>query len=144
MSYVRVWIHAVWGTKRREPILEKGVRQKLFSHIVANAASKRLFVDTVNGYLEHVHCLFALNADISIGKALQLIKGEASHWFNIQDIAKSKLEWADEYYAVSVSESDINRVRHYIRTQEEHHRTKSFADECQKFLDEYGFTKSHG
>jgi REP element-mobilizing transposase RayT len=99
MSYVRIWVHCVWGTKRREPLLTKDVRQALFSHIRDNAKKKQIYVDTIDGYNKHVHCLFALNADMSVAKALQLIKGEASHWSNLEPLVKPRLEWADEYFA---------------------------------------------
>jgi putative transposase len=74
MAYVKIWIHAVWGTKNKEQVLTKEVRTKLFQHIKENARSKEIFIDCINGYTDHVHCLLALNADMSIAKALQLIK----------------------------------------------------------------------
>lgn len=144
MSYVRVWIHSVWGTKARRDTLDKGVRRILFSHIKENAKEKRIHIDTLGGYTDHVHCLFALNADMTIAKALQLMKGEASHWSNLQELVKPELEWADEYYAISVSESQLDRVREYIRDQEEHHRKKSFADECEEFMSKYDFNPDQG
>jgi hypothetical protein len=51
-----------------------------------------------------------------------------------------KLEWQDEYIAVSVSESQIDVVRDYIRNQEEHHRKKSFAEEYEEALKKWGFS----
>ena len=75
MSFVKIWIHAVWGTKNREPILTREARVKLFEHIKQNEKSKDIYIDFINGYTEHVHCLLTLNADMSISKALQLIKG---------------------------------------------------------------------
>jgi putative transposase len=37
-----------------------------------------------------------------------------------------KLEWQDEYFVVSVSESRIDTVRNYIKNQEAHHKHKTF------------------
>lgn len=132
MAFVNIRIHAVWGTKRREHVLAKEVRNKLFSHIRENAKSKGIFIDCINGYTDHVHCFFSLNADMPVSKALQLIKGESAFWANKNNLLKTKLEWADEYYAVSVSESNVERVRKYIYNQEEHHRKVSFEEEYQK------------
>jgi hypothetical protein len=50
-----------------------------------------------------------------------------------------KLEWQDDYIAASVSESMVGTVREYIKNQEEHHRKRSFAEECDEFLRESGF-----
>ena len=46
-----------------------------------------------------------------------------------------------EYFAVSVSESAVNRVRDYIKNQEEHHRKKSRQQEYDEFMLKYGFDK---
>ncbi len=144
MAYVRIWIHAVWGTKNREPLLDKDARQTIFGHMKENAKAKQIHIDTLNGYSDHVHCLFGLNADMTTAKALQLIKGEVSHWYNGQEFVRTKLEWADEYYAVSVSESNLDKVREYIKKQEEHHRKKTFAEECKEFMTKYGFNSDQG
>lgn len=82
MSYVKIWIHSVWGTKNREPLLSKEIRKDLFRHIKENGKEKDIYIDSINGHLDHVHCLMALNADLTIAKAMQLIKGESTFWAN--------------------------------------------------------------
>ena len=144
MAYVRIWVHAVWGTKEREPILDKESRYKLFEHIRENARTKDIYIDFINGYTDHVHVLISLDAEQNIAKVMQLIKGEASHWANKNNIFKHKLNWADEYFAVSVSESMVDIVRNYIKNQEEHHTKKTFAEECEEFMTKYGFEKMRG
>jgi len=141
MSYVRVWIHAVWGTKDRHPYLNKEVRTKVISHIKENAKKKEIYIDCINGHTEHLHCLIALNADMSIAKVMQLIKGESAFWINKEKVTTTKFEWADEYYASSVSESTIGKVRAYIFNQEEHHKKTTFMQEYDEFMTEY---KSQG
>ena len=143
MSYVRVWIHAVWGTKNREPLLTKEIRPRLVSHIRENARQKQVYIDRLNGYTEHLHCLFGLNADMTIAKTLQLIKGESAYWVNKEKVTPARFEWADEYYAVSVSESALDDVRAYIDNQEEHHKKRTYAEEVEEFLQRHNFSR-HG
>jgi putative transposase len=143
MPFVKVMIHAVWGTKNREPILTKEIRAQVIDHIIKNARSKEIYIDSIDGYTEHLHCLFGLNADMSLSKAMQLIKGESAFWINNKSgLLKSKFEWADEYFAASVSESGLDKVRAYIQNQEEHHKKKTFMEEYQEFIDAYN--KSQG
>ena len=59
-------------------------------------------------------------------------------------ITKSKFEWADEYFAVSVSESHVDIVREYIKNQEEHHKKITWQDEYAEFIEKYGFNKYKG
>lgn len=136
-------IHAVWGTKNREPYLTNDIRTVIMNHIKENAKNKEIFIDTLNGYTEHLHCLLGLNADMSISKAMHLIKGESSFWINKQKITPYTFEWADEYFAVSVSESILDKVRLYISNQEEHHKKVTFNQEYEEFIRKYHFG-NHG
>ena len=112
---------------------------KLYAHIRENAKDKGLYVDFVNGYIDHIHLLISLNADQCISKVVQLIKGESSFWINKNNLTAEKFEWQRDYFAVSVSESGVNKVRDYIRNQEEHHTTKTFQQEYDQFILKYGF-----
>jgi len=141
VSYVRVWIHVVWGTKNREPFLTKEIRSRLISHIRENAKQKGIYVDRLNGYTDHLHCLFGLNADTTIAKTMQLMKGESAYWMNNERMTSMKFEWANEYYAVSVSESVLHAVRAYIDTQEDHHRQMTYSEEVEELLGSYNFTR---
>lgn len=139
MPFVRVWIHLIWSTKDRSPILTKDLREQLKDHIKDNASKKEIHLDSINGFSDHVHALISLKANQTIAKTAQLLKGEASHWVNEQNLIRGKFEWQDEYIAVSVSESMVDKVREYINNQEEHHRKKTFAEEYQDFIEKYGF-----
>ena len=141
MSWVRVWVHFVFSTKNFHKTLRPPeVRKKLFHHILENAKEKEIFIDSLNGFEDHIHCLISLSKDISISKTMQLIKGESSHWFNNQGFGK-KLVWQDDYWAVSVSESHLEKVRDYIRSQEEHHKRISFEEEVNNFMRKYGWVR---
>jgi REP element-mobilizing transposase RayT len=142
MPFIKVYIHFVWSTKNRFPYLKTfDVRKSMWQHIKENSEKKGIFIDFVNGYDDHCHCLVSLGADQTISKLMQLIKGESAFWFNNQKLITSKFEWQDEYFAVSVSESSIERVRNYIKNQEKHHYKKSFQEEYDEMIDKFGFQK---
>lgn len=135
MSFIKVYIHFVWSTKNRIPFLATPeIRQMMWKHIRENAKEKGIHIDFINGYAEHCHCLISLGVDQTIQKVIQLIKGESSFWINNQKIILDKFEWQDEYFAVSVSESVLDRVRNYIKNQEQHHCKKTFDDEHDEFI----------
>ena len=117
----------MFGTKNREPFLIKESRDQVIKHIHDNARSKEIFIDSINGFNEHLHCLISLEREKSIAKVTNLIKGESSYWINRHEILRLKFEWADEYFAVSIGESQVDSLRLYIQTQEDHHRRKTFA-----------------
>jgi REP element-mobilizing transposase RayT len=144
MPHVKVWIHFVWSTKNREPFLTAAIRQEVFRHIRENAKEKGIFVDFINGYVDHVHCLISLGTNQTIEKVVQLIKGESSFWINRHRLCEIKFEWQDEYFAVSVSERVLDNVRNYIKNQDAHHRKKTFQEEYDEFLIKAGFQKFSG
>ena len=144
MPMIKVWIHFVWATKNRQPLLEKSIRQNVFQHMRENAKEKGIHVDFINGHVDHVHLLISLNAEQTIAKTVQLIKGESSYWINKHQLCKEKFEWQDDYFAVSVSESGVDAVREYIKNQEQHHAKKTFQQEYDEFMEKYGFRLMKG
>lgn len=143
MSFIKIYVHFVWSTKNRMPLLNETIRNDVFLHIRENAASKNIHVDFINGYTDHVHCLVSLNNDLSIGKIAQLLKGESSFWINKNKLTAHEFSWQDEYLAVGVGDDKINVVRNYIANQEEHHKHVSFTHEYDKFIERYGFDIVH-
>ena len=140
MPHIKVYIHLVWTTKDRLPLLfTPDIRIKVWKHIKENADKKGIFIDTVNGYAEHCHCLISLSSNQTTEKVVQLIKGESSFWINKEKLINDRFGWQDEYFAVSVSESMVERVRNYIRNQESHHKKVSFTDEYNELMDKFGF-----
>jgi putative transposase len=141
MSWIRIWIHFVWSTKNRVPFLNDEIRPQLFDHIKTNAREKDIFIDSLNGYTDHAHCLISLSADQTIEKLMQLIKGESSFWLNRSGLCNQKFGWQNKYFAASVSHSQIEKVRKYIANQDKQHRLRTFDDEFEDFLLRSGFSK---
>ncbi|MFZ4400988.1 MAG: IS200/IS605 family transposase [Bacteroidales bacterium] len=139
MSFIKIYVHFIWSTKNRQPFLTADIRENVFKHIRENAKEKNIFIDFLNGYTEHVHCLISLNDDLSIGKIAQLIKGESSYWINKNKLTQTKFEWQDEYMAIGIGDDKIQIVRDYIANQEEHHKKHGFQQEYDKFIERYGF-----
>jgi putative transposase len=83
----------------------------------------------------------SLGKEQNVSKIVQLIKGESSLWINKSGFDGGRFEWQDDYFAVSVSESQVEAVKEYIDNQEEHHRKKSFAEEVEEFIKRYGFER---
>jgi len=139
MSHVRIWVHLVFATKNREPFLKKEIRSDVHKHIIENCTNQGIFLKAINGYTDHLHCLVSLGKDQNIAKVSQLIKGESSFWVNKSNLIPGKFAWQDDYFAVSISESQVETVINYIKNQEKHHLKKSFDDEVTEFLEKYGW-----
>jgi REP element-mobilizing transposase RayT len=81
----------------------------------------------VNGVTDHVHILAKLRPTLSVSEFLSKLKSGSSSWAKRQ--TAGRFGWQARFAAFTVSESQVERVRRYIRNQEEHHREFSFEEE---------------
>ena len=138
-TYYRILFHLIWGTKNRYRYLKPEIRPQLFTHIIEY--SKRLpytQIIEINGWEDHIHTLVSTSPKHSLSWIVNKLKGESSHWMNEEKLVRvGEFGWAEGFGAFSVSESQIEKVREYIRNQEEHHKRLSFEEEYQMFIKKY-------
>jgi REP-associated tyrosine transposase len=136
-SLAKVYVHAIFSTKNREPLLLDEWREELFC--VMGGAANNLGCQSliVGGMPDHVHLLFQLGRTITIADAIGKIKSTSSLWINEKHVVAAKFQWQAGYGAFSVSQSNVEAVRTYIRNQAEHHKHQSFQDEFREWLRRY-------
>ena len=141
-SLTEIWIHGIFGTKDRQPLLNTDIRKDIHLHLQKRLEDMDCGVRIVNGTNDHVHQLFLLSKEFSIAQVMKSIKGETSHWINQKDLMKMKFCWQVGYGAFSVSESDVDRVEQYVKNQEEHHRKMTFKEEYERFMNLHNLDKN--
>ena len=129
----------MWTTKDRIPYLRDQIMDKVIFHIRENAKLKGIYIDHINGYLEHLHTIISLGGSQNTSDIMQKIKGESSFWINKNKLTRLKFEWQDDFYAVSIGMTQLDNLREYIRNQGQHHQKLSFQDELNKLIEEYKF-----
>ena len=136
-SLAKVYLHAIFSTKNREPLLKVGWREELFN--VMGGAANNLGCQSliVGGMEDHVHLLFILGRTISIADAVSKVKSTSSLWINQTRGLPGPFHWQNGYAVFSVSQSNVEAVREYIRQQERHHGRLSFQDELREWLHRY-------
>ena len=137
-SYSRIWIHLIWETLAREPMLDKRAAAKASIHLSDYSNEKGIYMKINYFNADHTHALFDLPTNKSIEEVVQLFKGDSSHWINENKLVMGRFAWGRGYGAFSVSHSDVPRVAAYIARQEKHHQEKSFAEEYELFVKRYG------
>jgi|SRR5690242_1852848 len=133
-SFNKIWIHAIWATKEREPFINSNVEEKLHEFIKGELNSQGCRVGIINGMPDHVHCLFLLNPNKPIAEVIKQIKGSSSHFVNQNNLVKEKFSWQTGYAAYSVSESVFEKVFKYIQNQKTHHQKKTFQQEYEEYI----------
>ena len=133
-SYTKIWIHAIWATKHRMPLIHSNSESELYHFISEQLREMGCPVRIINGMPDHIHCLFLLNAQKSVVEVIKQIKGSSSHFINQNNLIEEKFYWQTGYAAYSVSESGVERVYQYIKNQKLHHQKKTFHQEYEDFL----------
>jgi putative transposase len=140
-SLNKIWIHAIWSTKNRLPLIENKYERTIYNCIENEFHGLESPLKIVNGMPDHIHCLFLSNARKSIADIINQVKGGASHHINQNNLCSSKFSWQTGYAAYSISESIVEKVFFYIQNQKEHHKLTSFKDECDAFIKAYKLEK---
>ena len=136
-SYSRVWLHLVWATLERRPLLSKSAATKVSGYLTQYATEKGIYMKINYVNPEHVHALIDLPTRLCIEEAMHLLKGGSSYWINQSNLLPGKFAWGRGYGAFSVSHSGVGEVAKYIATREEHHQKRSFSEEFKLFVERY-------
>ena len=136
-SLAKVYLHVIFSTKNREFVLADEWRDELFHVLGGTANNLGCQSLTVGGVADHVHMLFQLGRTITIADAVGKIKSTSSLWVNQTRAMLKEFHWQAGYAAFSVSQSNVEAVRQYIRLQPEHHAKQSFQDELRVWLRRY-------
>jgi putative transposase len=129
-SYSSIWIHLIWSTKNREPILNPTLKAEVYRVIHDISKEHDIYLDCINGGEDHVHLLIKLRTDQTVADTVKTIKGNS--WDHFKDDPDNYVTWQDGFAAFSVSPDNLKRVRRYIYNQEKHHQTKSLDDELKE------------
>src|SRR5256714_11505996 len=116
-SLAKVYLHAIFSTKNREPVLHEDWRDELFR--VMGGAANNLGCQSliVGGVADHVHMLFQLGRTITIADAMGKIKSTSPAWMNQTRGLSVAFRWHAGYAAFSVSQSNIEALPHAIPNQ---------------------------
>ena len=134
-SLSAVYLHLVFSTKERRPFLrDKTVRDAL--HAYMGGVSKTLDCPPliVGGVEDHVHLLCRFARTITQGEWVKELKRITNGWLKEHGRDYADFEWQGGYADFSVSQSNLEQVKKYIASQEEHHRKTTFQDEFRMLL----------
>lgn len=137
-SLAKIYLHLVFGTKNRAPMLTNPVRDPLHRYVAAvldNLGCRAVLIGSVE---DHVHLLFELARTVSVSDVVEEVKKSSSKWLKTQPGIGAGFAWQNGYGVFSVSVSNVSAVRDYVARQREHHQTRSFEDEFRLLLERHG------
>ena len=133
-TFHNLLFHVVFSTKERVKLLSKELRTRLYPYMSSIANNNDFKVSVIGGTDDHIHILLSLKPDLSVSKAVQLLKGNSSKWMHDNFTDLNIFSWQGGYGAFTVSKSQIDIIQKYIANQEEHHKKISFEEEYIELL----------
>lgn len=120
-AFVAVYLHLVWATWDRLPLLDAAIEREIHRAIEAKAKEMGVDVLAIGGVEDHVHLLVRLPATLTIADLAKGVKGASAHLVNHALRPGEFFQWQGSYAALSVSQRQLATVKDYIGRQREHH-----------------------
>lgn len=137
-SFRSLYLHIVFSTKNREPVLLPPNRHRVFSYLTGILNHLDCNPVVVDGYSEHVHLAIGVPATVAPAVLVREAKAQSSRWAKEALSGFEDFAWQSGYAAFSFSRKDLDAVCRYVRNQHAHHQQQSFEDEYREFLDRAG------
>ena len=113
---------------------DKTVRDALHAYIGGILKTLECPPIIVGGVEDHVHLLCRFSRTITQAEWVKEVKRVSNGWLKEQGRGYAEFEWQGGYADFSVSPSNLEQVKHYIGSQEDHHRKMSFQEELRVLL----------
>lgn len=136
-SLVKNYIHVVFSTKHRKPLIDKEIESDLNKYLGGICRGLDCDPIQVGGYHDHIHILCLLSKKMSLVSFMKDLKSNSSKWIKTKGEKYEDFFWQDGYGAFSISPNRADDVTKYIANQHQHHKQVSFQDEYRALLKEY-------
>ena len=137
IEYNNIYIHFVFTTLNRLPVILENNRQRIEKYItgIVNNNGSHLYAIFANP--EHMHFLVSLRPDIDIESLATIIADSSQRFINENKLCSGLIQWQQSGAAFSVSKRHVDKVCKYILNQKEHHKNVSYSQEYETFLKFY-------
>src|SRR5262249_49521368 len=92
-SYSRCWLHLIWETLRREPMLDRRAAAKASENLYKYCEEKSIYMKINYFNADHTHSLIDLPTNLTIEQVIHLLKGSSSHWINQNRLLRGRFAW---------------------------------------------------
>jgi REP element-mobilizing transposase RayT len=133
-TLIKNYIHIVFSTKHRKPLITEDIEEELFAYIVGVCNNLECYSVRVGGYLNHIHILCHLSKKIALTKLVETVKANSSKWIKTKGSEFQTFYWQNGFGAFSVGYKQVEPVLKYIANQKEHHQKTKFKDEYRNIL----------
>lgn len=136
-TYTQLYIQFVFAVQNRQSLIRPEWEEELYKYMTGIIQNKSHKMIAINGMPDHLHMFIGFQPVDHMSELIKVVKGESSQWIREKGLVNGKFNWQAGYGAFSYSRSHIDRVYHYIQSQKEHHRKKTFREEYIELLEKF-------
>ncbi len=119
--YSQIYVHLVWSTWDRAPLVTEELRTPVFACFQAECHSLGAELLAVGGMEDHVHLLVRFPTTVAVADLVKQLKGASTHMVTHRLAPGTTFRWQGGYGAFTISRGHLQKVRDYIRDQQQRH-----------------------
>jgi len=118
---IALFVHLVWATWNREPLLVGEVERRVYRSFEATCAALDVEILALGGVADHIHLLVRLPATLAVAALVKRLKGASSHLVTHEITPDAVFKWQGGYAAFSAGLKQLPALTEYVRHQKQHH-----------------------
>jgi putative transposase len=118
-SYSKIYLHLVWSTQQRNPIIQDSFKLDLYRYIGEIAKNKNWLILAIGGISDHIHVLIKISTSDAAKDVARTLKANSSRF--VRDNFDGLFSWQEGYGVFSVDEKCLSSIRDYVLNQEMRH-----------------------
>jgi putative transposase len=130
--YTQLYLHCVWATWDRLPLITPEIEGALYRAIVAKVHELKCDVIAIGGLVDHAHVLSRFPTTLAVATLVKEIKGSSSHLMTHVVAPQQFFKWQGAYGAFTVSKSGVEAVADYILRQKTHHAENALIEDWER------------
>ncbi|HYJ79587.1 MAG TPA: IS200/IS605 family transposase [Longimicrobiaceae bacterium] len=120
-TYSQLYVHAVWSTWERVPLIVPEREAVIYRAIHQQCSAVGAEPIAIGGVEDHVHVLVRFPPTVAVSQLIGRMKGASSRM--VEQVSRHPFRWQAGYGAFTVGTRHVPAVRAYVLNQAEHHRT---------------------
>jgi REP element-mobilizing transposase RayT len=127
--YHKIYLHIVWTTKKRLPLIDLTVEKILKQQFQNKAQELKIILLEFGNTEDHIHVLLKIKPTDVIAKIVKDLKGSSANFMNkkFKEDLTFQFVWQRGYGVLSVSEEKLPFIKKYIQEQKQHHRQNEIS-----------------
>jgi REP element-mobilizing transposase RayT len=118
---VELYVHLVWGTFRRRPLISADIEADVFRVVAAKSLELHCVPCAIGGTEDHLHLLTRLHPSTPVARLVAEVKGVSSHLVTHRLAPGCFFRWQSGYGAFTISSADVPAVERYLLNQKQQH-----------------------